>query len=251
MIFELQRVDLLREVRGVGRGFRLARAADEGGDGLARDHEEGIGQRDAAPLLHVEDAREIRLERERQVPVAGRVARAELVTAGRLLRAECRDLTVRVGLDHLGARRLIDDGIRHAGDLAPLDEEVNADADGGCKQIRVVAAGEVPTEIPGVNREPRDLDEVRRFCADGKASRDGTWRRSRLHSPDALLDARVDLRRRCDFSVAEVTVDLAESHVDHSALHFPMDDRKRGRRGDALCGGGTWASGILRLRPYE
>ena len=76
MIFELQRVDLLREVRAVGLGFRLACAADEGRDGLARDHEERVGQTDAAPLLHVEDAREIRLERERQVPVARRTARA-------------------------------------------------------------------------------------------------------------------------------------------------------------------------------
>ena len=42
---KLQRIDFRCQVRGVRRGFRLARAADEGGDGLARDHEEGIGQR--------------------------------------------------------------------------------------------------------------------------------------------------------------------------------------------------------------
>ena len=224
MIFELQRVDLLREVRGIGRGFRLARAADEGGDGLARDHEERVGQADAAPLLHVEDAREVRLERERQIPVAGRVARAELIATFSLLCAKLRNFAVRVGLDHLGTRCLVDDGIRHAGNFPPLDEQVNADADGGCKHIRVVAAGEVSIEIPRADREPRDLDEVGCFCADGKASGDGAWRRGRLHSRYALLDARVDLRRRCDFSVAEVTVDLAESHVDHSALHFPMSD---------------------------
>ena len=55
---KLQRIDFRCQVRGVGRVFRLSRAADEGGDGLARDHEERVGQTDAAPLLHIEDARD-------------------------------------------------------------------------------------------------------------------------------------------------------------------------------------------------